>query len=476
MMKLETLRFQNPHWDRVENFFRDPSLERLKKAPKILVHPIKNRIILESDRIFIMKGPRQIGKTTLVKLLMKEMLQQGKSPGSLLYLAVDIAGLKSEHELFTALVTYKEFADTRGPGTRFIFLDEVTAVADWQTAIKKAYDSGILSNSFVLATGSSALDLKRGSERLPGRRGQHPQENDLEMLPFLFRHNLENLFPQVKLPEAWDPAHMSFENLYQKAQQLSYFDSVIKKAFDGYLLTGGLPLSTNEYLRQEGDTISPEPYYTYLQAILGDVMKIGKSERYFREIITAVISKQFEPLDAYLITQMTGVGSHNTIAEYLDTLDGFYLLRSLNQPKTLGAVLPAFKKRKKIYFRDPFFYHVLHAWINAIPDPFHLSYQKLPDPIFKSKLVENTVGAHLMTVDGTLFFWRNNYEIDFILVPPQHKSLYFEVKYQTVLTGDDYKGLKKAGGGILLTRDSLAQRQDNLMDIPVHLFLALIKQ
>jgi len=474
-MKLETLRFQNPHWDRVENFFNDPSLERLKTAPKILRHPIKNRIILEKDRIFIMKGPRQIGKTTLVKLLMKEILQSGKSPGSLLYLAVDIAGLKNEHDLFTAFVTYKEFADAKGAGTRYIFLDEVTAVADWQKAIKKAYDSGILSNAFVLATGSSALDLKRGSERLPGRRGQHPQENDLEMLPLLFRHYLENLFPQVKLPEAWDPGSMPVEDLYQKARQLSYFDSEVKRALDEYLLTGGLPLSTNEYLRQEGDTISPEPYYTYLQAILGDVMKLGKSERYFREIITSVIAKRFEPLDAHLITQMTGVGSHNTISDYLETLDGFYLLRLINQPKTLGAVLPAFKKRKKIYFRDPFFYHVMNAWISGITDQFQLSCQKMKDPVFKSKLVENIVGAHLITRNGTLFFWRNNYEIDFILVSPQHKQLYFEVKYQTILTGNDYKGLKKAGGGILLTRDSLAQRQDNLMDIPVHLFLAMIQ-
>ncbi|MCX6580093.1 MAG: hypothetical protein NT166_07905 [Candidatus Aminicenantes bacterium] len=57
-MKIDTLRFQNPHWDRVENFFHDPSLERLKTAPKILFHPIKNRIPLEKDRVIVMKGPR----------------------------------------------------------------------------------------------------------------------------------------------------------------------------------------------------------------------------------------------------------------------------------------------------------------------------------------------------------------------------------------------------------------------------------
>lgn len=475
-MKLEALRFQNPHWDGKEHFLRDPALEKLKAAPKVLFHPIKERVILESDRVIVMKGPRQIGKTTLIKLLMSEQLQRGASPGALLYLAADIAGLKSEHELFNALVTYNEFAGSKGLKTRFIFLDEVTAVADWQTAIKKAYDAGILRHSFLMASGSSAIDLKRGSERLPGRRGKHPQENDLEMLPLLFRHYLENLNPQVKLPEAWDAGRMSLDDLFEKARQLSYFDSEVSKAFDGYLLTGGLPLSTNEFLKNGGEAISPEPYYTYLQAMLGDALKIGKSERYFREVITALISKRFEPLDAYLITQMTGVGSHNTIADYLDTLEGFYVLRAVLQPKTLGAVQPAFKKRKKIYFRDPFFYHVLHAWINGIPDPFRLSRERQDDPVLKGKLVENAVGAHLMTVPGMLFFWRNNYEIDFILVPPQHKAIYFEVKYQAVVTGEDVKGLKKAGGGILLSRESLTRRDDKIMHIPVHLFLALIHQ
>lgn len=475
-MKIDTLRFQNPHWDRVENFFHDPSLERLKTAPKILFHPIKTRIPLEKDRVIVMKGPRQIGKTTLLKLMIKELLEGGKSPGSILYLAMDIAGVKSEHELFSALVTYSQFANTRGDGTRFLFLDEVTAVADWQTGIKKAYDSGLLRDTFLLATGSSALDLKHGSERLPGRRGHNPQENDLEMLPLLFRHYIENLFPDVKLPDAWVPGLMSFESLYEKAQQLTYYDPEIKQAFEGYLMTGGLPLSTNEYLRNDGHSISPEPYFTYLQSVLGDTMKIGKSERYFREIIAAVISKRFEPLDAHLITQMTDVGSHNTIADYLEALEGFYVLRSILQPKTLGSDLPAFKKRKKIYFRDPFFYHVLHAWVNGISDPFGWITQKMQDTIFKSKLVENIVGGHLMAMPGALFFWRNSYEIDFILSPVESKPVYMEVKYQSRVNNEDVKGLKKIGGGILLSFDSLTQRENNVIDIPVHLFLALIRQ
>ena len=72
---------------------------------------------------------------------------------------MDIAGLKSEHELFTALVTYKEFADTRGPGTRFIFLDEVTAVTDWQTAIKKAGGGILLTRDSLAQRQDNLMDI-----------------------------------------------------------------------------------------------------------------------------------------------------------------------------------------------------------------------------------------------------------------------------------------------------------------------------
>jgi FixJ family two-component response regulator len=81
-----------------------------------------------------------------------------------------------------------------------------------------------------------------------------------------------------------------------------------------------------------------------------------------------------------------------------------------------------------------------------------------------------------MAIEGALFFWRNSYEIDFILSPVESKTVYMEVKYQSRMNNEDVKGLKKAGGSILLSYDSLTQRENNVIDIPVHLFLALIRQ
>ena len=54
---------------------------------------------------------------------------------------------------------------------RRLFVDEITAIRDWQRALKRSIDAGELRGILVVTTGSKAADLRRGSERLPGRRG-----------------------------------------------------------------------------------------------------------------------------------------------------------------------------------------------------------------------------------------------------------------------------------------------------------------
>ena len=54
---------------------------------------------------------------------------------------------------------------------RMLCIDEVSGVRGWQNVIKKMVDTGILSSSVVILTGSSAYDIKTSSERMAGRRG-----------------------------------------------------------------------------------------------------------------------------------------------------------------------------------------------------------------------------------------------------------------------------------------------------------------
>ena len=187
-MELAKLRFQNRHWDNVELLREDLHLKQLLNAPLILRHSIEDKVKLTEDKVYIIRGPRQIGKTTLVKRKLKELLDRDMPPRRTFYFAFDIGNIKDDNDVAGLIHTYINFVRREFKNKRlWLFLDEVTYTPNWATGIKRAYDSGLLQNTTLILTGSSALDLGKGSERLPGRRGTGAHENDLDMLPLSFR-------------------------------------------------------------------------------------------------------------------------------------------------------------------------------------------------------------------------------------------------------------------------------------------------
>ena len=85
------------------------------------------------------------------------------------------------------------------------------------------------------------------------------------------------------------------------------------------------------------------------------------------------------------------------------------------------------------------------------------------------------MGIHLINYYKNVYFWRNRLEIDFICSQLGKPKAHIEVKYQALITDEDRKGLKKAGGGILLKKESLSQAKNNIVEIPLHLFLPQIE-
>ncbi len=67
-----------------------------------------------------------------------------------------------------------------------LFLDEVSYVDRWQRAVKHLWDLGLLQGVTVIVTGSHTLDVRRGAELLPGRRGERADVDHL-LLPLDFR-------------------------------------------------------------------------------------------------------------------------------------------------------------------------------------------------------------------------------------------------------------------------------------------------
>lgn len=467
-MELFRLKEQNPYWEKPEDIGKDFHIKSISTLPFEIINPVEKKIELDRDGIFIIRGPRQIGKTTFLKRSIKNLLNKGIDPKRILYFAFDFGGINNEQEVLDLIKTYLSWIRKEAKERVWMFLDEVTYTPEWAIGLKVAYDQGLLQGVTIIATGSSSLDLKKGGERLPGRRGEAEGMKDLIMLPVDFR-----TFLLLSLKEKL-PSLSSFrkEEIYSLAQEVSFYGKEIQEAFNTYLLVGGYPLSINLYFQQS--FIENSAYNTYLQAILGDLAKIGKRETFLREIASVIISKKFEPIDWETIAQSTSIGSHSTVQSYVEDLTYFFVFYILYSVKTLGATAISFRKRRKVYFVDPFIFHTLNSWCAGSAQPFDYASRWLENSDNKAKLAESVVISFLKREFPLNAFWRNRGEIDFIGFVNKRPELYLEIKYQSKIVSEDKKSLKKVKGGLLLSRDTLhSDKENNILIIPLAYFLAL---
>lgn len=376
-------------------------------------HPLLEKIP-DKEGVFTIRGPRRIGKTTLLKLMIKKLIFNYKiNPKNIFFYPCDrISDYNQLYDLITIFLGKKE------KGLSYIFLDEISFVFEWQRTIKNLWDAGDLKNTVIFLTGSNALDLKFSGERLVGRRGNF-EKTDINYYP------------------------LSFSDIYKLTQK--------KAKIEDYFLTGGFPQTINDYFKNK--IISNYFYETFLQWIEGDLHKIGKSEKYFYQISQEIINHLGSTVSWYKIAKNIGIGSHTTVQEYLDILEKifvyFYLhFYDINQKKIF------LNKNKKIYFFDPIIFHSINAKINGLIDQyFFYAKEILEEKNFLSKFIENIVGLFLKKNCQILHYGHyQNKEVDYVIL--KNKKLFaVEIKYQNSINISDFYFWKEKIPLIIITKN-----------------------
>jgi predicted AAA+ superfamily ATPase len=140
-----------------------------------MVGAIHQRLRQRLAPIVVVRGPRQIGKTTAQLQVLDDLLQQGIPPANIFRVQCDeLPELEHISEPILRLVDWYEKSVlrrtlnevARGGGRTFIFLDEVQNLKDWAPQLKSLVDS---SATHVVVTGSSALRIELGRDSLAGR-------------------------------------------------------------------------------------------------------------------------------------------------------------------------------------------------------------------------------------------------------------------------------------------------------------------
>lgn len=467
----------NPWWRGAGEIDRDPELVRLGQATIRFDHAIP--FDLSADAVFSLRGPRQVGKSTLLKRAIRDLLSVRQTPPRcVLYTDVEGAGLNTHVRLRNALSSYLTWArSTERDGRLYLFLDEVTGVKDWGTAIRNLYREGALANVTVVVTGSHALDVARGGELAPGRRGERDvAELDWILMPLAFRDYLAAHEPSIvsSLPtiDLFDP-----RAAYDAAQEIQLRQGEILALFDRYLLTGGYPHSMSE--EQDSRRIVEGAYRIYRDAIVGQMRRAGHDSGPFREVVSWAangrLGQEFSWND---VSGDTEIGSKDTARRYIENAERLFLWHVLYRAQSIDAQAVAPRSPKKLYPVDPFAWHVMASWAEGEKDPWSGSIARVSNPTYRGGLVEAVAGDHFVRGYGRFALYHRAdrgqgiEEIDFVLHRENSRAL-VEVKYRNQIKGVHAKHLANHGGGILATVDDLAWNAErNVSSIPLPYLLA----
>jgi uncharacterized protein len=497
----ESITSNNPWWDSKDKINLDVKIEEINRS-KISWDPrIRKTFNYHKDLIYSLRGPRQVGKTTLIKIQIREFLEDGVNPWNIMYYAFDI--YNTPKDLVEIVKTYfNQTAQFRSSDRHFLFLDEISSIKDWQRGIKTLWDENYLKNCTVVVTGSHTVDLQRSTERLAGRRGDIDEDDSYDkiFLPMKFSEYVSILDSDLKamIDSSFqrDTRSEIFYNLLNQKIDNRFQRSLaalpkLNTLFQNYLLTGGIPKVINEYLKS--GKIESSIYNIYFQSIIADIHSLDADESIFKRLINHITERINFTFSFRDIQKNIDVGSSNTVERYINLLCSMFVLINFYRYDA-NKKERKMEKPKKIHFHDPFFFHTLYSWTKP-QESFKNSQQFLSKEANQGPLVEGVVGDHLIRLifhlvkkkqmfdySNYLFYWqdKNNYEVDYILCNGTDIEVPIEVKYTNsdikkedingIINFERVTGVKNA---ILITKETLRSHED-YVEIPASIFLLLI--
>jgi predicted AAA+ superfamily ATPase len=406
----------NSHLEAPELFSeRDPQLRRLQQQRYVYQPGLLGQLPFNIPGIYTLGGGRQIGKTTLLKQWMAQLLRNGIPPQAIAFFSGEL--IDDHHTLLHLLQT--QLSEMPTNRIVYVILDEVTYIRDWDKAIKYAADAGWLDEVVLVLTGSDLVLMQEARMRFPGRRGKADIVN-FHLYPLSFR-----------------------EAVILKNQENDLFQS-----FQEYLIHGGYLTAINDMALH--GKILEATLTTYSDWVRGDMLKRGKQEHYLREILVAIIKRYNSQVTWNALAQDLSIDHPKTVADYaalLESMDVLFIQAALLEDKLVAAP----KKARKLIFTDPFIFHALRAWLYPVKDPYENQMKLVAnDPELSSELVEACVTSHYRRFYPT-YYIKAEGEVDIAYVY-DNRFWPVEVKWTNQLRPKDLKQVSKYSNSKILTK------------------------
>ena len=335
---------------------------------------------LDAPEILAIRGPRQCGKTTLLKKVQEKLISNGVPANHIFSIDFDedIARLNFEKDPKAFINSYL------GEGKRYFLLDEVQGVDNVGKKLKLIFDS--FPNTKIIITGSSSFELTNLGKYLVGR------VIFFDMLPFSF---LE--FLRTK-GERYEQIHKAIHiDIKKPSLKKSPFIEELNTFLHEYLTFGAYPRVVLEPDKEKKKELLKNMFVTYVEKDV--VARFGNKYR----------DSAVKLLKTVAIT-LGGVVNYSTLAESAGLAH-----------KEVKELLPLLQDSFVIYIVRPFFTNAINE-LRKNPKVYFVDYGTcnyltgdLDAPTFDA-LYENYVHNELQR-SATIKYWRTTAktEVDFIV-------------------------------------------------------------
>lgn len=336
---------------------------------RVYLQTIKSRIEEPRKTIQIIEGPRQVGKSTVIKQLL-----HGISMPWLHYAADNVPASQSSW-ISTCWDTARTKMQMDQLSELLLVIDEIQKLHNWSEVVKKEWDADTFNgvNIRVVLLGSSRVRLEKGlSESLMGR------------------------FEVIRMPN-WSYAEMR---------------ECFGMTLDEYIFYGGYP-GAADYIHDE------DRWRNYINSSIVDATinndilfdtPIGKP---------ALLRRTFELASAYsgqplsltkMMGQLQDAGNTTTLTNYLDVLDKCGMVCGLQK-------FAMDKARRRASVPK---YQVYNNALMTLYCGLDLTQARMNHQLW-GRIFESAIGAHIMNCAYTgnfdVYYWRDGkYEVDFVLV------------------------------------------------------------
>lgn len=347
---------------------------------------------LDKPEITLIIGPRQAGKTTIMRQLQNDL---DKNNQKTLFFSLDNDSDKPYFESQNALI--QRISIQIGQNHGFVFIDEIQRKVDAGLFLKGIYDQN-LPYKFIVS-GSGSIELKEKiHESLAGRK---------------------RLFELYTL--SFDE-FANFRTGYRYEDRLEKYLAIDKvmahNLLNEYLNFGGYPKVVLAPTSDEKTEVIKDIYQTYLEKDIAYLLNIQKTES-LTNLVRILASQTGNLVNISEISSTLGIAV-KTVNDYLWYLEKTFIIE---------RVTPYFKNVRKEITKTPVIYFVDLGMKNYAQRQFGRATLNMPSGFLFENFVFLLLKENLKS-SSSLHFWRtkDKAEVDFI-IDMGNEVVPVEVKY-----------------------------------------------